>query len=177
MQKKSTWGWSALIAILVIVLVAALVPWKSIGSRQKPIRVVTGMDFYGEVAEQIAGSHGQVTSFINNPSVDPHDYQPGTKEARTGENANVVVENGLGYDQWMNKLTRANAGQNAKIINVGQLAGKKVGDNEHIWYQPATMEKLAHRLAKQYSKLDPEHAADYQQNAQRYRPSLRPLNP
>lgn len=175
MQKKSTWGWSALIAILVIVLVATLVPWKSIGSRQKPIRVVTGMDFYGEVAKQIAGSHGQVTSFINNPSVDPHDYQPGTKEARTGENANVVVENGLGYDQWMNKLTRANAGQNAKIINVGQLAGKKVGDNEHIWYQPATMEKLAHRLAKQYSKLDPEHAADYQQNAQRYLASLRPL--
>ena len=176
MQKKSIWGWSALIAVLVAVLVAALVPWKSMGSRQKPIRVVTGMDFYGEVAKQVAGSHGQVTSFINNPSIDPHDYQPTTKEAQEVSHANVVIENGLGYDQWMNKLVRANTAKDAHVINVGQLTGKKTGDNEHLWYQPATIEKLAKQLASQYSKIDPQHAADYHQNAQKYLSSLKPLN-
>lgn len=176
MHKKFIWGWSTLIAILVIVLVAALVPWKSIGSRQKPIHVVTGMDFYGEVAKQVAGSHGQVTSFINNPSIDPHDYQPATKEAQEVSHANVVIENGLGYDQWMNKLARANAAKNTHVINVGQLTGKKAGDNEHLWYQPATMKKLAKQLANQYSKIDPHHAADYHRNAQRYLSSLKPLS-
>ena len=77
-MKKFTIGISSLIAILVVIIAVAMIPWKNI-NHQKPIQVVTGMDFYGEVAQQVAGNHGKVTSFISNPSVDPHDYQPGTK--------------------------------------------------------------------------------------------------
>lgn len=40
-------------------------------STQKPIKVVTGLNFYGEVAKAVAGNQGKVTSFINNSSVDP----------------------------------------------------------------------------------------------------------
>ena len=50
-------------------------------SSQKPIKVVTGLNFYGEVAKAVAGNQGKVTSFINNSSVDLHDYKPGIKQA------------------------------------------------------------------------------------------------
>lgn len=147
------------------------------GKSQKPIRVVTGLNFYGEVAQKVAGDHGQVISFIDNASVDPHDYQPNTKQAQQVAKANVVIENGLGYDSWVNKLVKSSSNRNKiKIIDVASLTGKKDGDNEHIWYAPETVEKLANDLATQYGKIDPQHAEDYQRNARKYLASLQPLN-
>lgn len=175
-MKKFTIGISSLIVILVVIIAVAMIPWKNINHHQKPIQAVTGMDFYGEVAQQVAGNHGKVTSFINNPSVDPHDYQPGTKQAQELGQANVIIENGVGYDSWMNKLVKSNGNSKARVVNVSHLVGKKDGDNEHLWYQPATVKKLALDLATQFGKVDPEHKADYQKNAQRYLASLKPLD-
>lgn len=174
-MKKFTIGISSLIAILVVIIAVAMIPWKNI-NHQKPIQVVIGMDFYGEVAQQVTGNHGKVTSFISNPSVDPHDYQPGTKQAQELGQANVIIENGVGYDSWMNKLVKSNGNSKARVVNVSHLVGKKDGDNEHLWYQPATVKKLALDLATQFGKADPEHKADYQKNAQRYLTSLKPLD-
>lgn len=176
-MKKYIIGVISIIALLVIILGLSFVPWKSMGKNQKPIRVVTGLNFYGEVAEKVAGDHGQVISFIDNASVDPHDYQPNTKQAQQVAKANVVIENGLGYDSWVNKLVKSSSNHNKiKVINVASLTGKKAGDNEHIWYAPETVEKLANDLATQYGKLDPQHAKDYQKNARKYLASLQPLN-
>ncbi|GFI60430.1 metal ABC transporter substrate-binding protein [Limosilactobacillus reuteri] len=176
-MKKYIIGISSIIALLVIILGLSFVPWKSMGKSQKPIRVVTGLNFYGEVAQKVAGDHGQVISFIDNASVDPHDYQPNTKQAQQVAKANVVIENGLGYDSWVNKLVKSSSNRNKiKIIDVASLTGKKDGDNEHIWYAPETVEKLANDLATQYGKIDPQHAEDYQRNARKYLASLQPLN-
>ncbi|MRH08076.1 metal ABC transporter substrate-binding protein [Lactobacillus reuteri] len=176
-MKKYIIGISSIIALLVIILGLSFVPWKSMGKSQKPIRVVTGLSFYGEVAQKVAGDHGQVISFIDNASVDPHDYQPNTKQAQQVAKANVVIENGLGYDSWVNKLVKSSSNRNKiKIIDVASLTGKKDGDNEHIWYAPETVEKLANDLAIQYGKIDPQHAKDYQRNARKYLASLQPLN-
>lgn len=176
-MKKYIIGISSIIGLLVIILGLSFVPWKSMGKSQKPIRVVTGLNFYGEVAQKVAGDHGQVISFIDNASVDPHDYQPNTKQAQQVAKANVVIENGLGYDSWVNKLVKSSSNRNKiKIIDVASLTGKKDGDNEHIWYAPETVEKLANDLATQYGKIDPQHAEDYQRNARKYLASLQPLN-
>ena len=175
-MKKYLIGVSSIVGLLVVILGLSFVPWKNLGHQQKPIRVVTGMNFYGEVAKEVAGSHGQVISFIDNASVDPHDYQPGTKQSQQLGEANVVIENGLGYDAWLNKLVKASANQDLKVITVSYLVGKKAGDNEHIWYDPATVKKLANDLAVQYGKIDPAHKKEYQRNAKKYLASLQPLD-
>lgn len=124
----------------------------------------------------MAGKYGKVTSIIDNPSVDPHDYQPGTTQARQVGDANVVIENGLGYDEWLSKIVKSNSRRHAKkVINVGKLMGKHSGQNEHIWYDPATMKHLARDLAAQYGEIDPTHQKYYQKNAQKYIDSLKPL--
>ncbi|WP_295730587.1 metal ABC transporter solute-binding protein, Zn/Mn family [uncultured Limosilactobacillus sp.] len=146
-------------------------------SSDHPIQVVTGLDFYGEAASQVAGRYGHVTSIINSTSIDPHDYHPGTKQAKQVSKANVVIENGLDYDPWLNKLVKNNHHKNLQVVNVGKsVAGKKSGDNEHVWYRPATMKDLAYQLADKYSKLDPNHAKYYQANAKKYAQSLQPVN-
>ena len=84
-----------------------------------------------------------------------------------------MIENGIGYDHWMNRLVKSSDNKkNIKVVNVGSLMGKKVGDNEHIWYQPNTMKELANKLAKDYGKIDPQHSDYYKQNAKKYIASL-----
>lgn len=170
-------GIVALIAILVVIFSLSLVPWKNMGQEQKPIRVITSLNFYGEVAKDVAGKYGQVDSLINSASVDPHDYQPGTKEAQKMERANVVIQNGLGYDYWLTKLANSASDHRYITIDVGhQVAGKHAGDNEHVWYAPSTMGKLATRLASEYGQLDPTHRSYYRHQARAYRISLQNLN-
>lgn len=176
-MRKYSIGVSALVASLVVIFCLSLVPWRSMGHQRKPIRVITSLNFYGEVAQKVAGKYGQVTSLINSASVDPHDFQPGTAQAQKMEEANVVIQNGLGYDSWLTKMATSTSDHHFITIDVGsQVAGKKAGDNEHVWYDPTTMKKLANRLADQYSKLDPKHASYYHRQARRYLASLRPLD-
>ena len=129
------------------------------------------------VAKAVAGDHGTVTSFINSSAVEPHELQPTTKQAKQVAIANVAIENGLGYDAWMSKMVKADSKNKITLINVGeQVAKEKDGANEHVWYRPATMSALATTLAKQFSKLDPDHKADYEKNAKAYQAKLQKLD-
>ncbi len=144
-------------------------------AKSEKINVVTTTDFYGEVAKAVAGDKGKVTSVINNPNVDPHDYNPTTKIGTEVAKANVVVANGVGYDTWMSKLVKDNS--KVKYIRVGELLmGKKDGDNPHLWYKPETMPKLANALAAKFGKMQPKNKAYFKKNAKKYIDSLKPVN-
>ena len=133
------------------------------------INVVSTLDFYGEVADAVLGDHGNVTSLITSSSVDPHDFEPTTKTAKTVAKADLVIYNGAGYDDWVTKLNPK------KTLSVASLMNVKDGDNEHVWYDPETMSKLADRLVTEFSKLQPENKATFKKNAAKYKKSLTKL--
>lgn len=135
------------------------------------INVVTTTNFYAEPAKAVLGNHGKV-EFIVKHGVDPHEFTPKNSDAELANKATVVVENGLGYDEWMNKLD-SNNGNDPKVINVGKLMDKKNGDNEHIWYDPATMSKLADQLAETYGKIQPKHKKEFEKNAADYKNKMK----
>ena len=139
--------------------------------RADKIKVVTTTDFYGQVAEEVLGNKGKVTSIINNPSVDPHDYEPTTQTAKQVSNANIVIYNGLGYDSWITKLSNGKK----KIDVATDVMHAKDGDNEHLWYNSKTMGKLADYLVKEYAKLDPKNETYYKKNAEKYKQKLTKL--
>jgi len=176
-MKRKYWGIGAIVAVLAVIVGLMVTGWSPSKSHQKPIRVVTSLNFYGEVAKAVAGDHGTVTSFINSSAVELHEFQPTTKQAKQVAIANVAIENGLGYDAWMSKMVKADSKNKITLINVGeQVAKEKDGANEHVWYRPATMSALATTLAKQFSKLDPDHKADYEKNAKAYQAKLQKLD-
>lgn len=175
-MKKYILGVSGLVVALLIILGLSFIPFRQTNSSQKPIRVIAGMNFYGEAAKAVAGKYGKVTTLIDNSSVDPHDYQPSTSQAKSVASANVVIENGLGYDQWLSSMVKSSNYQGQSVINVAKLMNKKSGQNEHLWYQPETIKKLTQELATEYGKLDPSHKSYYQKNANKYLNSLEPLD-
>ncbi|WP_125566546.1 metal ABC transporter solute-binding protein [Companilactobacillus insicii] len=142
-------------------------------SKNSNIKIVATTDFYGEVAKAVVGNKGTVESIINKPGVDPHDYEPTTAIAKDVSNADVTIANGLGYDSWMNKLSKKN---NGTFIKVGEnILDKKTGDNPHIWYNPTTMPKLANKIATELSKKQPDNEKYFKANAKKYISSLKPV--
>lgn len=141
----------------------------------KKLSVVTTTNFYGEMARAVGGKHVQVTSIINKPTVDPHDYEPTPQVAKQVAGADLAIANGLGYDGWMNKLVKS-AGT-TKLMRVGEdVLHRKAGVNEHLWYDVQTMPAAAKYLANQLGKIDLDHRAVYQKNAATYIDSLKPIN-
>ncbi|SPC40165.1 metal ABC transporter solute-binding protein, Zn/Mn family [Latilactobacillus fuchuensis] len=162
-----------------LVLISALI-WLMVGcakpqTNSEQIQVVSSLDFYGEAAQAVLGQHGQVTSIINSPSLDPHSYEPTTKDAKAVAQADVVIENGLGYDQWLAKVVAGSNSKTQKVIQINQLMNRTDGANEHLWYDLKTMPKLTRQLIKQFSQIDPTHKKTYQKNGQAYLDKLTQL--
>lgn len=143
-------------------------------SSNNKLHVVASVDFYGEVAQQVLGKYGTVTSVINDPNVDPHDYEPTTQIGKTVAKADLLIENGAGYDSWMTKLAKAQP--DTPMVSAAKVVGVKNGENEHIWYKPQAMKLMANVLAARLSKLDPKNRSAYKRNAKRYIARLKPLD-
>src|SRR2546430_7424120 len=116
----------------------------------KQLNVVASENFWGSIASQLGGTHVTVTSIINSPSGDPHDYESTTNDARTLAQADYVILNGAGYDNWASKLIAANPASGRKVFTAANLLGKKPGDNPHFWYNPDYVERIADRITSDY---------------------------
>jgi len=126
-----------------------------------PLRVVVAENFWGSIAKQEGGTRAHVTSIIVNPNADPHVYQPTAADARLMATAQYVVYNGAGYDPWAPKSLAANPVSGRIALDIGQLIGKKEGDNPDMWYNPSYVARVAAKITKDYKRLDPHHAAYY----------------
>jgi zinc/manganese transport system substrate-binding protein len=129
----------------------------------KPITIVAAENFYGDIAQTIGGSHVKVISIMSNPNQDPHLFSATPSVAKAIAAADIIVYNGIGYDAWMQRLLTASKNHSQQIIVVADLLNKKMGDNPHIWYNPATMQHYAKKLTDILIEKDPAHAKDYQQ--------------
>lgn len=165
---------SVLLAVTVLAIGIGLAGCSSKSASNGKLKITATTDFYGEVAKAVAGSKGDVTSIITNPNIDPHDYQASTKIAKETVGSKIVIANGIGYDGWMNNLVQDSS--KVDYIKVGEdLMNKKNGDNPHIWYNPATMPKLANTIAAKLGKIQPKDKAYFKKNAEKYVTSLRPI--
>jgi zinc/manganese transport system substrate-binding protein len=119
-----------------------------------PVNIVAAENFYGSVAEQVAGSSAKVTSIMTSPNQDPHEFQTDAGTAKAVADADIVIYSGIGYDEWMSKLLATQGKADRVVIKVSDLVGAKEGDNPHIWYNPKTMPALVAKLAEVLKKPD-----------------------
>ena len=176
MMKRLLAGISVALLAIFAVACGSNGAAKQSSSNGSKIQFVASLDFYGEVAKAVGGNKVSVQSIINNPAVDPHDYEPTTKVGKSVASADLVVASGIGYDGWMDKVVKS-ADKSKNYLRVADdLMNKKEGDNEHIWYDPRTMPKLANTLADKFAKKDPADKATFKANAKKYIASLDNLN-
>jgi zinc/manganese transport system substrate-binding protein len=139
------------------------------------IGVVAAENQYGNVAAQIGGKDVSVISIESNPNTDPHTYEVSPSVAEEVSAAQVVIQNGIGYDDFMNKIESASPNDARKVIDVQHLLGLPDSTpNPHLWYDPTTMPKVANALAADYAALKPADAAYFMNNATNFIASLNP---
>ncbi|MBO0814062.1 MAG: zinc ABC transporter substrate-binding protein [Actinobacteria bacterium] len=130
---------------------------------------------YANVIAQIGGKYVHVTAILSNPSTDPHTFESSPSVSQTVGAARLVVQNGLGYDAWMNKIEAATPNSERKVIDVQKLLHLPDSTpNPHLWYSPATMPAVAKAIATDLAALLPAHAAVFKANLARFNASLRP---
>ena len=158
------------------VLIAAGVPAASAtGSASGVIAAVGAENEYANVISQIGGRYVKVTAIESNPNTDPHSFEASPSVAQTVSAARVVVQNGLGYDTYMNNIEAASPSSARKVIDVQQLLGLPDSTpNPHLWYQPATMPAVAKALAGDLAAIEPAHRAYFEDNAAAFDRSLNP---
>lgn len=131
------------------------------------VTVVAAENFWGSIARQVGGVHAEVSSLIANPNVDPHAYEPTASDARAVAQAQLVVENGVGYDTWMSQLVAAD-GPGVKVLDVASVTGAGPGANPHRWYDPGNVVEVVHALARELGSADPTDRAYFEQQAHRF---------
>jgi zinc/manganese transport system substrate-binding protein len=151
-----------------------------------PVSVVASTDVWGNVAASVAGtladsgtSRVKITSIISDPTQDPHSYEANVKTQLELSRAAVVIENGGGYDDFIDSMLKTVKNSSARVLNAVAISGRQApagGDlNEHLWYDFPTVAKVVDQLAIALAAADPSDAATFQANATAFKARLAEL--
>ena len=128
---------------------------------------------YADVIGQVGGQYVQASAIMSNPNTDPHTFEASASVGRLVSGAQLVVQNGLGYDAFMNTIEGAVPNSARKVIVVQDLLGLPDSTPDpHLWYKPGTMAAVANATAAALAELQPAHAAYFRANAARFAGSL-----
>lgn len=117
---------------LVVLLVNGVA--LSSSASTKPL-IVSGVSQWGALAHQLVGSDANVVSLLSDPNADPHEHEATISDAANVARASVVLENGAGYDAWLEQLVSSRSSK-VSVVNVGQLMKVSAGQNPHLFYNP-----------------------------------------
>lgn len=162
------------------------------------LSVVASTSVYGQIAEEIGGDFIDVTSIVANASQDPHSFEPSARDQLSISKADLIIENGGGYDAFIDALIES-SGSEAPVVtavehshdwpeNAGHQDESEEesaedhdhdhgddhdhehieGFNEHVWYDVHTIEHVAEAIADELSELDPDNADTYAANAEAF---------
>ena len=139
------------VAALVVPLVVVVTHAAPSNASSKPV-IVAGVSQWGALASQVVGSDATVVSLLTDPNADPHNHEATTGDAINVSRATIVIENGAGYDTWLNKLVEARS-KPPVVINVASLLGVRAGQNPHVFYDVAAAKRFVAALAADLKRL------------------------
>jgi zinc/manganese transport system substrate-binding protein len=139
------------------------------------LKVLAAENFYGDIASQLGGDHVQVTSIMSDPNVDPHEYEADPKDAMGVAQANLVIQNGADYDNWMPRLLSASPNASRVVLTGASIGHDLLKDNPHVWYSLKDVRAIAAQIVKSYEALAPADQADFEKNRAAFDASLDPI--
>jgi len=164
--------------LLAAVVVAGTPPASAVGDARasgRAIRAVGAENEYANVIAQVGGKYVSVSAIESNPNTDPHTFEASPSVAAEVSSAQLVVQNGLGYDTYMNAIENASPSSTRKVIDVQKLLGLSDSTaNPHLWYRTETMPAVARAVASDLAAIDAAQRSYFEANAKHFDASLRP---
>ncbi|OHV12813.1 hypothetical protein BH688_01895 [Kushneria phosphatilytica] len=141
------------------------------------IRVVAAESSYGSMVQTIGGEHVEVTSLLDSPDVNPHEFKGSPRIGRQLQNADLVVMNGAGFDGWMGPLLEGTSQEGRTVVKASEAGSAMImaDNNWHLFYSPRIMLATASHVTQALSQQDPTHERDYRHGLVQFRKELLPV--
>ncbi|WP_433627324.1 metal ABC transporter solute-binding protein, Zn/Mn family [Nocardia sp. CA-120079] len=131
--------------------------------------VVASTNVWGNIAATIAGPDAAVTALITDPAADPHSHETSAVESAKISDADLVVFNGGGYDEFIEKAIQ---GKDKRTVDAFESRTDKSDENEHVFYDIGTVSTVADQIASTLGEIDSAHAAAYADRAAAFKSQL-----
>ncbi len=154
----------------------------------KVLNVLATNSILDDAVRQVAGDFVNVKVLVG-PNGDPHTFEPTPQDNVLLKNAQIIFENSLYLEPWMDKLYKASQSQarRVRVTDGIKLIEKKDGHDDadehkhfefdpHVWHDVKNMDVMVVAVRDALIKEDPQHAAGYQKNAQHYLSKLTELD-
>lgn len=185
-------GRDRLIATVLVAIIAAIVG--ACGGRTAPpadgrIRVVATTTVFADLVAQVGGDAVEVTSLVPKGG-EVHTFDPTPSDLRAVIDADLIVMNGLGLDEWLRGIVE-DSGATAPIVELGEdLEGVTYLDgaaadgnghdgeavNPHLWLDVSIAIRYVDRIADALASVDPDGAAAARAGGDAYRERLAALD-
>jgi zinc/manganese transport system substrate-binding protein len=172
---RTTWSAAVAVALAIAAAGCGTAPTAESANGTSVISAVGAENEYASVLSQIGGRYVHVSAILDNPNTDPHTFEASPQVAQEVSSAGLIVQNGVGYDSWMNKVESASPNSQRKVISAQNVLGLPDSTpNPHLWYDPATMPAVAKVMVADLSALAPSHTTYFQANLRKFDSSLTP---
>ncbi len=167
----------ASIALASSVVVMSLALALSRADATTLIQAVGAENEYANVIAQIGGRYVHVQALMSNPNTDPHTFEASTSVAEEIARAQLIVQNGVGYDAFMNQLESASPSTSRKVVSVQSILGLSNNTkNPHLWYKPTTMALVARAVEKDLARMDPTNVRYFDARLKTFLASVKMLD-
>lgn len=154
-------------------LMAGVVP----ANAHDDLKIVASFSILGDMVEQVVGDHAKVTTIVG-PDADAHVYQPSVADARAVAESDVIFVNGLGFETWSETLI-SESGTEATVHVATEGVTPVMVDGEtdpHAWNSLSNGVIYVRNIAEAMGKAMPDHADDFNANAEAYIAKLEALD-
>ncbi|QLH05942.1 metal ABC transporter substrate-binding protein [Nitrosopumilus ureiphilus] len=183
MNKQSK---MAIIAIAVVIPLVSLFVWSSdpnnnlqessVETKGEKIQILASFYPLYEFTKEVGKDKVDVSVLVS-PGVEPHDWEPTVKDIQKMQNADLVIINGLGFEQWVKDVSTIN--QQVKMVdtsfgitpirtNSDSTDESELNFDPHIWLNPQTIKIQVINIASALKEADPENSEYYTDNTKQY---------
>ena len=147
-----------------------------------PLHVVATFSVLGDLTQAVGGDAIQLTTLIG-PGVDAHTYDPSPADLAMLEQADVIVENGLGFEPWLDNFLDSTNFQGERIIASDGIVPRHAdetehdeeagqdddqahgGDDPHVWHSVPNAIVMVENIRDGLRAADPDRASAYDAGA------------
>jgi len=179
----------AIIAILIVIPLTSVFVYTTntnqlfTNNDNSKLKVISSFNPLHEFS-QIVGQEKIDATLLVPVGVEPHDWEPTIKDVQQMQKSDLIVINGIGFENWVDDLTEND--YQGTIVNTskGIVIIKSIHDENdshesgdpHIWLNPIYAKKQVENIALAFSNTDPENREFYMINAAKYSEELHELD-
>lgn len=142
------------------------------------LKAVATFSIIGELVRNVAGDNIDLDTFVG-AGADVHDFEPTPSDVAKLADAQLVFENGVSLENWLDNLFKSSGSKAARVVLSDGIALRSIGATNadgqaqserdpHIWQNPQNVMQMVKAIRDALVKADPAKADVYQKNTEAY---------